>query len=96
MVEVRGFEPPFGDSSNLFGYLSFIYAHPVDRLPPSNTYNHHNIFTNHFFTSHKSFIKFMIFIATSKNVVRDTSVEFVSTPENTKRRIRSKLICGFV
>ena len=37
----------------------------------------------------------MIFIATSKNVVRDTSVEFVSTPENTKRRIRSKLICGF-
>ena len=49
-----------------------------------------------FFTSHKSFIKFMIFIATSKNAARDTSVEFVSTPENTKRRIRSKLICGFV
>ena len=48
-MEVRGFDPPFGDSSNLFGYLSFIYAHPVDRLPPSNTYNHHNIFTNHFF-----------------------------------------------
>ena len=38
----------------------------------------------------------MIFIATSKNAARDTSVEFVSTPENTKRRIRSKLICGFV
>ena len=37
----------------------------------------------------------MIFIATSKNAARDTSVEFVSTPENTKRRIRSKLICGF-
>ena len=49
-----------------------------------------------FFTSHKSFIKFMIFIATSKNAVRDTSVEFVSMPENTKKRIRSKLICGFV
>ena len=32
-----------------FGYCSFIYAHPVDRLPPSNTYNHHNIFTNHLF-----------------------------------------------
>ena len=32
-----------------FSCLSFVYAYPVDRLPPSNTYNHHNIFTNHLF-----------------------------------------------